>query len=139
MRIIQCLHPLLLQAKFRHPYCFLWHIQMLSFSYGVLVCQIMSIIILLTGINIKCLYGQIPQTVVPASMIGYTQGSEGRTPSRCQEKGGDFRTLEKILPDLDSGACGIIIHTSAWTYLSAQAFVHLIRSSGCSLSYRSRI
>ena len=71
---------------------------------------------------------------VPASMIGYTQGSEGGAPSRCQEKGGDFRTLEKILPDLDSGARGIIIYESAWTYLSAQAFVHLIRSSGCSES-----
>ena len=85
------------------------------------------------------LHARAKNSNVPASMIGYTQGSEGRTPSRCQEKGGDFRTLEKILPDLDSGACGIIIHTSAWTYLSAQAFVHLIRSSGCSLSYRSRI
>lgn len=55
--------PSAFQAKFRHPYCFLWHIQMFSFSYGVLVCQITNIIILFTGINIKSLYGPIPQAV----------------------------------------------------------------------------
>lgn len=84
-------------------------------------------------------YSKRTKNPVPASMIGYTQGSEEGAPSRCQGKGGGFRTLEKILPDLDSGARGMIILPSAWTFLSAQAFVHLIRAPGCSESYRASI
>ena len=72
-------------------------------------------------------------------MIGYTQGSEEGAPVRCQGKGGDFRAFEKILPDLDSGARGIIVLLSARTFLSAQAFVYLIRTLGCSESYRASI
>ena len=45
-----------------------------------------------------------------------------------------FESCEKILPDLDSGVCGIIVSQSVRTFLFARAFVHLIRASGCSAS-----
>ena len=77
-------------------------------------------------------------------MIGYTKSKVKSDSSLAVKgKGGDFRVIEKILPDLDSGLCDIIYCPSAWTFLSAQAFVIYFRirirqASGLVTSFPNR-
>ena len=81
---------------------------------------------------------RIVSIFVQASNIGYTSNPFAGTNSIAVKGRVEIFAYEKILPDLDGGNGGIIICPSAWTYLSAQAFIHFYCLFFCSASKEAR-